>query len=134
MTATFKHTKLAGGQYLVEGTDSTDVVGSAVVFGGEYDELKGDDAFAKAEEQFEADIKKFLAPITEAAEKLSAAKEAQDMPLSEEFYVVTEAVEGVAAQAKQIRTLARDTVILRLIDAGKFDRLRWVNGGLVITA
>ena len=85
-------------------------------------------------EAYDQTVKDFFEPIVEAAEKVNKlqAKEADFDP---DFHVVfTEAVEGVEPVQREAYKLTKDTVILRLIEDGRTDRLIWVGDDLEILA
>jgi len=132
MTVTFNVQHLAGDRAVVTGEDTQGTKGSTVVDASEYNEMKLADKFELAEEAFDRVVAETFAPITEAMEHLEAV---QAPTLDPRFYVVEqEHEEGQAAQAQVVRKLEHDTVVLRLIEAGTFDDLIWVDGELEILA
>ena len=131
MTASFTTTELTRNRFLVEGTDASGVINKVVLDGTQYKELAGNSAFDLATEEYDAAVAAFYAPLTDAAEKLEAAREANFDVFSE---VVQEAVEPTAGQPEIRVVLTPDTVILRLIEKGDTDRLVWVGDQLEITA
>jgi hypothetical protein len=122
-------TPLASGGYLVEGQDSKGVDGSTILRSDRWDYVQHLRAHEVADAEFDAAVEKFFAPLTKAAEKAVAAVTGR----TNEFATVTigETVEGKQAQVIELDEAG---VILRLIDEGKTDHLRWISGDLVATA
>ena len=132
MSNVFNVTRLAGSRALVQGTDEGE---STILSTMEYDELKGNTALKDAEADFDAKVKEFFAPVTEASEAFEQAKKAALTVNDPAFRVVVqEAIEATAGQRERVHILGRDTAILRLIDSGDTSRLLWVNGTIEITA
>ena len=132
MSNVFNVTRLAGARALVQGTDEGE---STILFTIEYDELKGNTALKEAESEFDAKVKEFFAPVTEASEAFEQAKKAALTVNDPAFRVVVqEAIEATAGQTERVHILGRDTAILRLIESGDTSRLLWVNGAIEITA
>lgn len=116
---------MLGGQALVSGTDNLGNEGKCIVSTVEWDELKARQNFSSVEADFDEAVEKFFAPLIEAADK---AKEAIVKPKdSAEYVVLTEATEGVDATPAEIVELSTDSIILRLIEEDKTDRLVWVD-------
>lgn len=116
---------MLGGQALVSGTDSLGNEGKCIVSTVEWDELKARKNFSAVEADFDKAVEEFFAPLIEAADK---AKEAIVKPKdSAEYVVLTEATEGVDATPAEIVELSTDSIILRLIEEDKTDRLVWVD-------
>ena len=123
---TFQVQNMLGDQALVSGTDHLGNTGKTIVFTTQWDELKARKNFSSAQEDFDAQVEAFFAPLTEAAEKLEKAVNAK-APDSASFIVLTEAVEGTPSQPAQVVALTKDSIILRLIEEGNTDRLVWVD-------
>lgn len=129
---TLSTTKLAGSQYLVEGTDCRGNSGSAVLDGSEWDRMVQAEQVGKAHEEFDAKVEEFFKPLTDAADALVDAHVVKYDPL---LYVVEQtAVEGTPGREQVLRELAADTVVLRAINTGHADRLIWVKDQLVVIA
>ena len=85
-------------------------------------------------EAYDQTVKDFFEPIVEAAGKVNELR-AKEADLDPDFHVVfTEAVEGVEPVRREAYELTKDTVILRLIEDGRTDRLIWVGDDLEILA
>ena len=83
---------------------------------------------------FDQTVKDFFGPIVEAAEKINELR-AKEADLDPDLYVVlTEAVEGVEPVRREAYKLTKDTVILRLIEEGRTERLIWIGDQLEILA
>jgi len=134
MKAQFKVTQLLGQQALVEGTDSAGATGSVVLDTREWDSIKADQAFSQATEDFEAAVEKFFKPITDAAEAANVKLNSVTPTDAAAYVVVQERVEGVQAQDEVLHHLSHDSIVLRLIEEKKVNRLKWVGDQLVVTA
>ncbi len=132
--SSFSTTTLVGGGTLVQGTDINGVSGTTVVDSSQWEEIKADQSFSSATEDFDKAVDKFFAPILKAAEKLerSVAVNTEPDPIS--YVVLREPVEGVAPEVGDLRKLTTDSMVLRLIEAGDTDRLIWVNEQLQVAA
>ena len=118
---------LAGDRAVVSQGDHEIVVDTTQFFG-----LKQREEFAAATAEYDAAVKAFHAPLTEAADKLAAAKLE---PADDTFIIVLKpAVEGVLSAPAEIAYLEKDTVILRFIEADTTDRPIWVAGDLEVRA
>lgn len=85
-------------------------------------------------EAFDQTVEDFFGPIVEAAEKVNKLQ-AKEADLDPDFHVVfTEAVEGVEPVRREAYKLTKDTVILRLIEEGRTERLIWIGDQLEILA
>ena len=116
---------MLGAQALVSGSDHRGNEGKAIVSTTQWDELKQRTNFSSASEDFDAAVKAFFAPLTEAAETVKAAAKKEQDPL--EYVVLKKGVEAVAGETDQIVELSKDSIILRLIEEGNTDRLVWVD-------
>jgi len=117
---------MLGSTAVVSGTDINGNSGSTTVSTAQWDELNGRTNFSKAQADFDAEVEKFFEPLTEAADKATAALagKTQD-PI--EFVVLADETKGVKAAPAQIVSLSKDSIIIRLIEEGTTDRLVWVN-------
>jgi hypothetical protein len=131
MTSTFSTTNLVGERVLVQGTDVNGISGKTILDSSQFNELKGNSAHDAAHEAFDAAVKEFWAPITEAAETLAAAHVAVEDIFVEK---IADASPAVPARSAEYVRLTPDTVILRRIEAGETDGLIWVGDNLEIAA
>jgi len=133
---TFTTQNLAGNRTLVRGEDINGGVGETVLNNTQYKELALRNEHAKAHSEFDAQVEAFYAPLTEAADAFNARGVAVMTDPDEDLFleVVVEAVEATPGTPEVHVHLLKDTVILRLIDAGQDARLVWVGGDLEILA
>ncbi len=117
---------MLGNTALVSGTDVAGNTGQTLVSTTQWEELQQRSNFSKATEDFDAAVEEFFKPLTEAAEKATAAAAAKQQD-SAEFIVLKEGTEGVAGKPAQIVQLSKDSIILRLIEEGTTDRLVWID-------
>lgn len=131
---TLSITRLAGSRALVQGTDFTGTIGKQVISSAEWDEYKASNKFDDLTASFNEKIAAFFAPITDAIDEMNELSE-QEALGDPAFYVQRqEAVEATAGQPEILQQLSYDSVVLRLIEEGKTDRLIWVNDKLEILA
>lgn len=117
----FEVTPLQDGSTLVEGTDSRGNTGSAVLYSPAWKAVVDARTQAAAMEEFDATVEAFFAPIVEAADKLTKVDENPWATVT-----IGEAVEGKTPQT--IR-LDPEGIVLRVLEEGDSDNLRWVAGG-----
>jgi len=130
--SSFTLTKFTGNVVQIAGTDVTGAEGSIILHADEYVRLNQKLASIKAEDVFDDAIEAHFKDITDAAEALKAARENPETN-SEFDITIKEGVEGVeSVSAVRIRP-SLETIIIRLVEAGDTDRLRWVNEALLIT-
>ena len=117
----FTVTKLMGGGTLVEGTDVTGKEGRTILVSDRWEMLQSIRLHKQASEVFDASVKEFFAPLTEAAEAAKAIAN----PTSEDWskVVVTEGTEGAEPE---VVVLDMDGIILRLLDETDGSMLRWI--------
>lgn len=130
--STFVATELTNNQYLVTGTDIIDAEHQALLDGTEWNELKEEARADAAGKKLDQAISDFYAPLIAAEEELKKSMAAQLDP--DAFIVEEEGGPGQPATKRIVRELQPDTVVLRLIDQGKIDRLRWVKDSVVVKA
>lgn len=127
MSGIFNVTELAGHRALVTG----DANQQCILDTTERDELRFMLENREVDEMFEENIEDFFAPLTRAAE----LHDLQHKALAKQFeqdddpafsFVLKEAVEGVETVKEERVVLGHDSVVLRLIDTGRTDRLVWV--------
>lgn len=128
---TFTTIPLTNERVLVKGTDIAGTADETIVSSAQWNELKVRDDVRRAQEDFDATVDEFFAPLLEAAEKAKGAVDKPRDPLG--YVVITEGQEGRPAVREHVVTLTRDSIILRLIEQGNTDRLIWVNGELEVT-
>lgn len=128
---TLKTTKLVDNRVFVHGTDAIGTHGEVVLDGTQWAELTQQTQVQLAQADFDAEVEKFFAPLTAAAEALGKKLERAE---DEAYYVVSEGSDSVAGQQRHVVKLTHDSQILRLIDDGREDRLVWVGDGLEILA
>lgn len=131
--STFIRTDLANYQALVQGIDEQGSPRQVVLNSQQWHAVNGLSAIKVAEEEFDAALKDFYAPLREAESKLKdALTETQEDP---DFHlVIQEEVESTAGARREVIRLEKDTVILNLIDKGETDRLIWVGDTIAIKA
>lgn len=127
MSGTFNVTELAGHRALVTG----DANQQCILDTTERDELRLLIENREVDQMFDEDIEDFFAPLTRAAELHDRRHEllAQQFNQADDpafSLVLKEAVEGVEGVEEERVILSHDSVVLRLIDSGRTDRLVWV--------
>lgn len=129
---TFTINRLTNQRAVVRGADATGAEGEVVLSTAEWDSLKARGEYDKAVKAHDEAITKFYAPVTEAAEKMQAAVTPKVDPIT--VLVLDEGVDSVPGRMPETVTLSHDSIVLRLIESGKHDRLVWVGGGLEVLA
>ena len=127
MSGIFNVTELAGHRALVTG----DANQQCILDTTERDELRFFLENREVDEMFNQDLEDFFAPLTRAAELYDRRHEllAQQFNQADDpiFNFVRKAgVEAVEAVEEERVVLSHDSVVLRLIDSGRTDRLVWV--------
>ena len=127
MSGIFNVTELAGHRALVTG----DANQQCILDTTERDELRLIMQNREIDEMFDENIEGFFAPLTRAAELHDRRHEllAQQFNQADDpafSLVLKEAVEGVEGVEEERVILSHDSVVLRLIDSGRTDRLVWV--------
>jgi hypothetical protein len=117
----FEVTPLLDGSTLVEGTDSRGNTGSAVLYSPAWEAVVEARIQAAAIKEFDATVEAFFAPIVEAADKLTKVDENPWASVT-----IGEAIEG---KTPQVIHLDSEGIILRVLEEGDSDNLRWVAGG-----
>ena len=133
MTAQFKTTRLANHRVLVDGTDAFGNSGRTVLDSTQWDGIKAELTKSTVEDQFNAAVEEFYAPLLE---KIDAIVADAQKSVVDDAYVLTvgETVNAVEAVAPTVYRLNQDSAILRLLEEGRTDRLVWVNDKLEIIA
>ena len=127
MSGIFNVTELAGHRALVTG----DANQQCILDTTERDELRFLIENREVDEMFNQDIEDFFDPLTRAAERHDRHHEllAQQFNQADDpafNFVLKAGVEGVEAVEEERVVLSHDSVVLRLIDSGRTDRLVWV--------
>ena len=122
MTDTFYTTALANGSVLVNGADGLNSY-QTILDGRGFAEIKQHEAVDMAEKDYDQKVRDFFAPLTDAADALEDAARPTIDPAF--IYIVEEGEEPVEGKPATIIELDEDTVILRLIEQGKVERLQW---------
>lgn len=129
---TFNTTELAGDRILVHGNDLNGTAHQVILDAAEYNALRREQALKQAAGTFDAKVEEFFAPLTEAAEEVEAAKKFTPDPA---FYIVEQEHEvGAPHQHEVLRSLTKDTAVLRLIEQGNTARLLWVGDTIEVLA
>ena len=133
MTAQFKTTRLANHRVLVKGTDQFGTTNQTVLDSTQWDGIKAELTKSTVEDQFNAAVEEFYAPLLE---KIDAIVADAQKSVVDDAYVLTvgETVNAVEAVAPTVYRLNQDSAILRLLEEGRTDRLVWVNDKLEIIA
>ena len=117
----FEVTPLQDGSTLVEGTDSRGNTGSAVLYSPAWKAVMDARIQAAAMEEFDATVEAFFAPIVEAADKLTK--------VDENPWATVTIGEAVKGKTPQTIHLDPEGIVLRVLEEGDSDNLRWVAGG-----
>jgi hypothetical protein len=125
--AQFTSTPLMGGGVLVEGMDDTGKSGRTLLHSDRWAMAQHLRKHKDAEDIFGAAVQQTFGPLIKAAED---AKALLAEPSSKwDTVVLTEATEGVAEERVP---LDADGIILNILDAGRFDLLRWVGDDILV--
>ena len=123
---------LAGDRALVTFTDSSRPPLQTVLDAAQYHQIERVQAQKAAAETLDSEIDAFFKPLIEASEKYAAAHAATEDPAFK--LVLQEPTEGTADDPGVVINLEKDTVILRMIQAGDTSRLIWVGDQLELRA
>lgn len=123
---TFTTTALANGSVLVTGAAGTRSY-QTILDGRGFASIKQHEAVDMAEKDYDQKVRDFFAPLTDAAVALGEAARPTIDPAF--IYIVEEGEEPVEGKPATIIELDEDTVILRLIEQGRVDRLQWATIG-----
>lgn len=122
--STFNKQQLANERALITGKDDAGENHKVIVSTLDYNQRNQRNKVELAQEAFDSAVEEFYAPILEAAEAANQSVVPTRDPAF--FDVISEGSEGVPAQREHVERLPQDTVVLRLIEAGRTDRLIWV--------
>lgn len=121
----FITTRLAGDRMLVTNGGKK----QAILDTQQWDQIKSLTQTNEAQADFDEAVKDFFAPLTEAIDKLEAAK----APAVDETYlvVVGETVEGTPGKQARVYHLCHDAAVLRILESGDHSRLVWVGNDAI---
>ena len=130
MTANFSTTDLAGDRVLVSGVDSRGTRGEAVLNIDLYRYVERQLKHTDKGAAFDKAVSEFFAPLVNAVDELTKSTAPKVDPMS--YIVIREETEAVEGESEVIAYLDNDSIAYRLIIAGEFDRLIWVNERLEV--
>ena len=84
--------------------------------------------------QFDQSVADFFKPLTDMADKIKSVKEQENRIDPDFHFVLAEGTEGEEPVRREVYRLEKDTVILRLIEEGRTERLIWIGDQLEILA
>lgn len=125
MQTAFKVTPLIGGGYLVEGADFNGQGKSTVLHSESWSAVVAARKQEEAHAEFDKAVAKFFKPLIRAADEADA-KINNDTLWAEVHFG-----EDIDQQRAQTIVLDGAGVILRILDEGRTDLLRWVGDALV---
>ena len=84
--------------------------------------------------QYDQSVADFFKPLTDMADKIKSV-EKQESRIDPDFhFVLAEGTEGEEPVRREVYRLEKSTVILRLIEEGRTERLIWIGDQLEILA
>lgn len=128
--AQFTTTNLTGERVLVRGTDQFGTEGQTIVDASQWNMVKAKSSHMEAHENFNAAVEEFFAPLMEAADLLNSSAQPKVDPIS--YVVLQEGAEAQQGQDEIAVKLDVDSIVLRLLEHGDYDRLVWVNDQLEV--
>ena len=84
--------------------------------------------------QYDQSVADFFKPLTDMADKIKSVEEQENRIDPDFHFVLTEGTEGEEPARREVYRLEKDTVILRLIEEGRTERLIWIGDQLEILA
>lgn len=84
--------------------------------------------------QYDQSVADFFKPLTDMADKIKSVEEQENRIDPDFHFVLTEGTEGEEPVRREVYRLEKDTVILRLIEEGRTERLIWIGDQLEILA
>lgn len=129
--AQFTTLNLTNERVLVKGADQFGTNGEVVLDASEWNDVKRRLAHGEAHEDFEAAVEEFFAPLMEAVDKLTAS-DAQPKADPMSYVTLHEGTEARQGRDEVTIKLGTDSIVLRIIERGDFDRLVWVNDRLEV--
>lgn len=130
----FSVARLLNHRAQVSGTDVNSVTNSTVLDTTQWDELKADEQYRTASDEFDAKVKDFFSDLVDAIAERDeqAVKVAAVDPVT--YVEIEPGVDAVLGRAPNRVKLNKDSQILRLIESKQDDRLVWVGNDLEILA
>ena len=84
--------------------------------------------------QYDQSVADFFKPLTDVADKIKSVEEQGNRIDPDFHFVLAEGTEGEEPVRREVYQLEKDTVILRLIEEGRTERLIWIGDQLEILA
>ena len=84
--------------------------------------------------QYDQSVADFFKPLTDVADKIKSVEEQRNRIDPDFHCVIAEGTEGEEPVRREVYRLEKDTVILRLIEEGRTERLIWIGDQLEILA
>ena len=84
--------------------------------------------------QYDQSVADFFKPLTDMADKIKSVEEQRNRIDPDFHFVLAEGTEGEEPVRREVYRLEKDTVILRLIEEGRTERLIWIGDQLEILA
>ena len=84
--------------------------------------------------QYDQSVADFFKPLTDVADKIKSVEEQGNRIDPDFHFVLAEGTEGEEPVRREVYRLEKDTVILRLIEEGRTERLIWIGDQLEILA
>ena len=84
--------------------------------------------------QYDQSVADFFKPLTDVADKIKSVEEQRNRIDPDFHFVLAEGTEGEEPVRREVYRLEKDTVILRLIEEGRTERLIWIGDQLEILA
>lgn len=84
--------------------------------------------------QYDQSVADFFKPLTDVADKIKSVEEQENRIDPDFHFVLAEGTEGEEPVRREVYRLEKDTVILRLIEEGRTERLIWIGDQLEILA
>ena len=125
----FTITYLAGDRALVQEADHQIILDAE-----EYISMKRHQEKTGLIAQYDQSVADFFKPLTDAADKIKDAEAQADRIDPDFLFVLAEGTEGEEPVRREVYRLGKDTVLLRLIEEGRTERLIWIGDQLEILA
>ena len=84
--------------------------------------------------QYDQSVADFFKPLTDMADKIKSVEEQENRIDPDFLFVLAEGTEGEEPIRREVYRLEKSTVILRLIEEGRTERLIWIGDQLEILA
>lgn len=128
--AQFTTANLTNERVLVKGTDQFGTEGQTVLDASEWNEVKAHQSQAHAVEGFDAAVEEFFAPLMKAIDEVASTQQKKIDPIT--YVVIHEGTEAQQGRDEVAVKLGTDSIVLRLIELGDYDRLVWVDSQLEV--